>query len=75
MDADTFAQLEEAFSRYDTNDDGSLDRDELTAMRKELGPTMTEQQIEMGFQTVDEDESGRMAFDAPETWWEIVREG
>ncbi|XP_022081065.1 calmodulin-like [Acanthaster planci] len=56
------AEIREAFKRFDTNGDNTIDSKELATVMKSLGHNPTEAQLQATMQEVDLDGNGRIEF-------------
>jgi Ca2+-binding EF-hand superfamily protein len=66
--------FEEAFTRFDGDENGRLDREEFERLLDALGSTLSPRDREMGFLLVDADGDGSITREELLGWWEIVRE-
>jgi len=65
--------LVEAFARFDSDDNGQIDRKEFESLLDALGSTLSARDREIGFSMIDEDEDGSITLAELSHWWEIVR--
>lgn len=75
MASDTLrTDLVEAFTRFDSDGNGAIDKQEFNALLDALGSSMSAKDRELGFGMIDKDDDGAIALDELAAWWEIVRE-
>lgn len=63
-------RLQGVFDKFDSDKNGSIDRDEFAQFLAAIGRTMTPEQIDAGFKQIDRDGSGVIEFDEFVDWWE-----
>jgi Ca2+-binding EF-hand superfamily protein len=66
--------VDAAFTRFDADDDGTINREEFERLLDALGSAMSARDREIGFALVDADGDGAITRDELMSWWEIVRE-
>ena len=59
----------EMFDKADTGGEGSLDREELKQLMKELGRDMADHELDTAMQLMDEDGGGTVDFDEFQKWF------
>jgi len=57
------------FTKYDTDQDGSIGCNELHALCMEMGVEMSPEQLEVAVKVMDTDGNGTIEFDEFEKWW------
>ena len=70
LDEYILKELREAFEQFDRDKNGCIDRDEFKELVDSLDPGMTDEQIEIGFGTVDANGNGRIEFGEFLAWWQ-----
>lgn len=66
--------LVEAFERFDSDDNGRIDRGEFESLLDALGSGLSKRDRDLGFGMIDEDADGFITLEEMAKWWEIVRE-
>jgi hypothetical protein len=61
--------LEKVFKKYDTDDSGSIEKDELAAMMAELGTSLTDEQVEAALKDLDMNGDGVVDFSEFASWY------
>ena len=56
------AELRESFSRFDQNGDGSISREELKIIMKDLGQNLSDRELNRMIEEVDKNNSGTIEF-------------
>lgn len=74
MSDDYPRDLREAFLQFDRDKNGLIDREEFGLLLALLGSDMSDQEIDVGFQLIDEDDTGTISLPELAKWWEVVRE-
>jgi len=69
MSADLKAEALAAFSEYDTDNSGSIDKLELALVCGSLGVSLTGAELEAAFKTLDASGDGKISFDEFFNWW------
>ena len=59
----------EIFKTYDSDDSGSIDRNEFARLCEALGMRLTEEEQAMALEAVDSNHSGRISWQEFKTWW------
>jgi len=65
--------LVEAFSRFDSDDNGLIDQAEFNSLLDALGSTLNAKDREVGFALIDSDDDKTITLAELSQWWEIVR--
>ena len=64
---DTEAELREAFNLFDLDCSGTISREELTTLMKNLGQALTDEEIDAMIDEVDLNRDGEISFDEFQT--------
>ncbi len=67
--------VREVFTAYDSDGNGTLDKDEFTEMCRRLGLNLNADQVKKEFKNVDKDGSGTIEFEEFFSWWNNKRNG
>lgn len=59
----------EIFKTYDSDDSGSIDRNEFARLCEALGMRLTEEEQAMALEAVDSNHSGRISWQEFKSWW------
>jgi len=66
--------LGKAFARFDSDNNGRIDRGEFDQLLDALGSQMSEGDRDLGFRMIDKNEDNTIAFAELAAWWDVVRE-
>lgn len=69
LDPSKLEELRVAFSRFDRNGDGTIDRAELASMFEALDADMTADEIAVGMSVIDRNRDGRVSLNEFLAWW------
>jgi hypothetical protein len=70
----TYNDLVELFSAIDTDGSGFLDRQEVGELASVLGFPLTEKELDVAFNQMDQNRNGRVVFEEFELWWNQSRD-
>ncbi|MGI9326155.1 MAG: EF-hand domain-containing protein [Pseudomonadales bacterium] len=62
-------ELKEFFTDCDANSDGLIQLTEFSALLKNIGSDVTEDECRIGFAELDSDRDGRIDFNEFVNWW------
>lgn len=62
-------ELQEIFAHFDEDGDGRIDRGEFARLVEALGADAPETELDMGFSSIDANNTGQIEFNEFSTWW------
>lgn len=62
-------ELQETFAYFDEDGNGRIDRGEFKRLMEALGADMPDDEVEVGFDSIDSDDDGAIEFDEFAVWW------
>lgn len=62
-------ELMQLFAHFDVDHNGRIDRGEFKRLMAALGATGSDEELEAGFNAIDEDGSGSIDFHEFKGWW------
>lgn len=63
------AEIRETFSHFDKDGNGVIDVVEFTSLLDALDADLTEEQVQAGLETLDENHNGVIDYDEFLAWW------
>jgi Ca2+-binding EF-hand superfamily protein len=69
LDPETLQRMRAEFSRFDTDENGLIDRAEFEALISALGAGLSHSESDRAFGDIDENDNGRIEFDEFARWW------
>ena len=64
------SMLKELFSKFDEDEGGNLDRDEIGALARGIGQKLTAKELDAAMREMDEDGGGEVDFTEFYAWWQ-----
>ena len=62
-------EMQEIFAHFDGDDDGRIDRGEFKRLMDALCADMPDEELDVGFDSIDADDTGGIDFDEFMIWW------
>ena len=69
LDDEKIAEIREIYAHYDADDNGLIDYAEFTRLIDALDGDMSEEEMQIGFETIDSDSNHAIDFDEFIEWW------
>ena len=69
MAHDELEEIQEIFSHFDRDGNGTIDAEEFGALMEALGAEMSDEELEIGLTIIDANGNGQVEFDEFIDWW------
>ena len=69
MEHDELEEIQEIFSHFDRDGNGTIDAEEFGALMEALGAEMSDEELEIGLTIIDANGNGQVEFDEFIDWW------